>query len=248
MDIQNLTTFVSVSATLLSLILAFIGLYSSYKANKELEEIKKLHNENTGMLSTQFIGTFPDSMSKISQLIKNAKKSISIACDLPFYGVVSKYEIANHILDHLRDSKDKLKVDYIINNIITTKNDMDHLEKLMLGSDDQTKQNRWKEKKKEFLRNFSFDESDTSIFLDSFLKVQINQINNMQSISYRACSNKLLVYYWIIDDVEAIFAVSSSDPLEEIALYTRDQSIIKVLKNIRSVYHESSTILKDVKF
>jgi hypothetical protein len=46
----------------------------------------------TGKLSTRYLGTFPEYLSEIAELLKGAKKRIDICCDFPAYGHFSNVD------------------------------------------------------------------------------------------------------------------------------------------------------------
>ncbi|MGB7926221.1 MAG: hypothetical protein WCF57_23475 [Pyrinomonadaceae bacterium] len=194
-----------------------------------------------GSISTHFISEFPDFLMDIVDLIKKARSSVLIFCDIPAYGQFS----ARHDWIQYSHAIENLKDDVTLELIC-----LDHQHRVPFYHEflQEKPWEVWKEepKNKERLeRLLVMRQSEFNI--DTLTEegfVGLLEETNKQMIQGAFSRTKPLeiksfmpAYFWLIDGTDAIFSVPSlREGHTEYGFSTTDHQLIDALRDMKDRY------------
>jgi hypothetical protein len=189
---------------------------------------------------TQFIGTLPDNLTDIIELIKTTKKELFIAVDFPSYGCYSDPELNDDyqkaIYDILRKQGVKLRMIIYGNQkaLSASKEQFEHLnwENINSSADFETFVNYHRGRSN--IHNFD-DLVKSFLDLDNEF---ITQLNNRGFSSITKTESTLPMYMWISDKERAIFSFYNlKGNSSEVSFFTKDSKVISILRSIFGEYY-----------
>jgi hypothetical protein len=241
------------------------ALYALHKGHSQIKAIKDVKQS----LSTRYLGKFPDFIPDITNLIGDAKRTITIACDFPGYGMFSAPRRFKLYLQAIESRLIHNQCNIIMIHLGTS------LRRRTLDEQFPTEERDWNEWKKnnennnnlvKFIRYYPWPSSTIgSINLKDFkglkeIKAIIKLINikdfkhvlekeeikllerfyNYPNAILCLTKVHMAIHFWIIDDKEAIFSIPTyEEGSEEVGFKTSDRSLIDALKGIGWRYQKT---------
>lgn len=228
---RKLFDIVSLALAVVALVIAIWHLLELKHA---IERITKVENG----LSTQYLGEYPAYFDRIARLVGGAKRSITILCDFPAYGVFSEPLIAEDYFHSLRKRRPFTNVD------VTTL-DGDARRRLLDTLFPAAEWSNWAAdpakaaKVAEFLRLHAVP-SERVRTRDDLLHVvgdvHSEALRDIFLGKAREVPGDFPIYFWVADCREAIFTIANPIEGGEHGFYTSDRSLIQSLLDIRKRY------------
>jgi hypothetical protein len=204
-------------------------------------------------LPTRFLGEFPDFLRNLTNVIRNANSHLIIQCDFPAYGRLSKPEdfrayktaIADKLYEK-RNNKD-FQLDFVC---LSSK----ERKRAFNNQFPEKKWDEWKrvptnlERLKDFLAEYPTSSGATADTIShtefTTLLAQCNDrlLENIEIFKHprvhlTETSLDMGVYFWIRDDLEAIFTYPSFEHEEtEFGFFTADSRLIGAFRDISNKY------------
>jgi hypothetical protein len=199
-------------------------------------------------LPTRHIGQFPEYLEHIVTLVTNAKKSVTVLCDFPAYGSFSAPDtfLAYHqaLERHLN-----------LNRVVVALTCLTEPSRLNLIREQFSKQQSnwsdWKfkadsrSKLERFLEHRGRAATVDTLTFESFAEfLEDENVRALQDMfagaHLQTVESYVPVYFWLVDDKEAVFALPSFDRTTETGFYTRDSALIEGFKDVLSRYHRQT--------
>ena len=211
---------------------------------QDLYLLRSTMQEVRDSLPTKNLGEFPLYLDEIVELIRNAKRSITIFCDFPAYGCFSDpdnflhykhalEERANEevtisiacLADGLREEKtrEELSKDNW-NSRKQDENTLNRIERLLIrhGRSHQP-------------QDVTLDEMVQLLSLDD----QAVLDHTFASAEKRPLNDRIPLYFWLVDDICAVFSIPSyHGRAVELGFFTQDPRLVQGLRVIHDRYFE----------
>ena len=211
-------------------------------------ELRHALSEMRQSLSTRYLARFPLYFKDIVALIDTAQERIDIFCDVPAYGSVSN---PKYFRDYRTKLKEKLAQLLTIEITCLSKERRSALFKEQFLGDHAD----WERKKHSnphyagFLEAHGKRSQLDSLTPDTFLgmveeedNLMLNEFLSGAKISQTKAH--VPIYFWLIDEREAIFAIPSlAEGDLEHGFKTTDSSLIRAFKSMRNLYNSSPDLL-----
>jgi len=190
-------------------------------------------------ITTKYVGFFPNNMDEIIKLIESTRRELIIICDVPKYGHFSNpwgFDRYNQALRELLIGSNKREVTLIV---------YDKEQRMQNSKVQFNMPYKQIEESEEYRNYFKYHKNNpvikepTEKTLDGFRKwleeKHASIIEEWASLGIHIfeCPTTFRFYAWISDDHKAVFSFYNygHEP-REVSFKTRDQSLIKILKNI----------------
>jgi hypothetical protein len=199
-----------------------------------------------GQLSTRWIGTFPDFLPRIAELIGTAEKNVVILCDFPAYGEFSAPEAYARYAEVIR-KKAHLPIELLCLDDDPRWESI--REQLSKGGWES-----WRSSNQSLIRNYltarGRDSSEASVIdLDDLVELLGTGDEGAMKEDFAATRKWVTtlvmpIYFWIVDGERAIFSLAPlMDPGEgdlEVGFQTLDRSLVNALEGIFLRYRDAS--------
>ena len=226
-------TVVALTATLLQFRLA----------RKQRNDLRKISDS----MSTRYLGSFPDYLHHVVNLLDSAESSIEIIVGNPTPAYFSSKKIwvsYKQVIE--RKAHDDLDI-----TIICSSEEQRKKRLLMQFPTNEDEWLNWIPKYSdildEFLRNSNINLSGTcnsqAELLDLLIAVQNRELCNtfkIGSINLREVNSLISVQVWIVDKSQAIFAIqtqTASNSAMSYGLHTADAQFVKALRCMFALYN-----------
>jgi hypothetical protein len=239
---------------IIGLILAVLAMLIGIWHLAEIRRTMVRLDEVRGSLSTRYLGQFPEFIPEIVSHLQRAKRKITIFCDFPAYGHFSDRRswlnygqtIKNKTFDKVHVSltcfDEARRYDFNTEQFSQVEEGWDEwkrdpqierkLKELLVSRGKDADVDALT--KKEFAKLLEDTEQD--MLLDEFLNAEKVEVNK-----------DIPLYFWIIDDAEAIFAIPSfSDETTEYGFFTSDPKLISAFQQIVKRYHRNPLHFKNM--
>jgi hypothetical protein len=228
-------------------LLAIPGSIKGAQAIKEMremrEDLKSAITDLKGEVETHYIDNFPVFIPKIVQILGEAKKTITIFCDMPAYGVVSDprgFRRYARVIQDKAEEKDIVVRMLHLNapgRAATREIEFkDPWEKL--GEEERVAAFIGKSRKK-------LDGADPkNDFLALIEERQVEALKSFKEAGVDADETDLIMplYFWIVDGEKAVFALTEfSEEAHEPGFRTRSEKMIGAMEGIFERYYGSRT-------
>lgn len=235
---------ISLIISLISVIAAIVAIYLALKQSKESKEQLNAANQIIESLSTKFIGQFPFYNYEIANLISRAKRSVHLLYDLPGYGLVSDHNAA---IDIVKEIETKIKKDNSISVSISVyssemRKKVIH-EQLKNDNFEQWKNSeQMKPKLINFLSSYSENIQLDDLKMEDYVNLSEAEHEKIVTSNFRGSSRTyvkelLPLYFWMIDETEAIISIPSfAEGISEYGFSTNDSSLIEALLKMKTRY------------
>lgn len=243
----------------LAILALIVGMYHLKEINETVEKVDEVNKSLAGQiqktdatlsrvrdtLSTRYLSNFPVFLPDITELVRSAKESVVIFCDIPGYGVFSDPENAGRYFDQLEQKRrqpgfrleltcmdDKSRHEYIVEQFRSfnwqawqQNQALRHRLEVFAASRDievralSTPENLIAE----------IEKANAETFQHTFLGKGVRTPAQMP------------LYFWIADNRAAIFAVPalSADAIEY-GFATSDKDLITAFVNMKRRYDEAA--------
>lgn len=243
-----IVTFVATIATLISL-------FMSMKQTKKLELI-------AGEVSTRSLGFFPNYFEDIILLMNKAKENdtITIFKDALGYGIYSESDKFNEYLSAIIKASDR---GVVIDIYVYNSEFLHELGRNQLKVEDKSDQSlktigiNKRQYEKAFLKKQKFTETTLNeinsfknlIFYNTDITLSLNvyyekldtlfafmekKLNNLKTCQVIPVDKELSIYFWKLNNKEAVYSFPRKKGIQEIAFYTRDIHFLNYLSVIKS--------------
>jgi hypothetical protein len=232
---MNLISLLGVN--FLAVVALILAIYQQRSASKQTSELKEIRHS----LSTQYIGQFPDYISKVVDLVKSAKTEVLIAYGQVTFGMFSYRE---KWLEYRTTLEQKLNegktVDLIFLNEKQRRNHQ--IEQFGLA------QKSWKEKLDDpefkarmdtFAKHYATTQAekmDSEMFL-SLLELQQKKPleDSFRTAIKTEASSPFAIHFWIADGSRAVFTMPNFvEGPTEFGFLTSDTRLIQALRSIHT--------------
>jgi hypothetical protein len=225
---------VTLVLALLAIIFALIQFRDSKKQNEKMEDVAGRMNDIAKSMSTQFVGLFPKNMDSITSVVGKADKQLDIMVDFVGYGHYSDPEEFSRYLAAIKDARQEgVEVRMLIYG-------EDAALKSQGSQYSQFKEHNFqdKEMKCDRFQHF-FGECypgvktpqtwcDFNAVIDGF-QLDFQRDLLQKGIQIRVVSEMMLMFAWIEDKQEAVFAfLNSGENYRELSFRTQDANLIAV--------------------
>lgn len=240
MGVKNFVTHPLLTGVI-TLISLGMAIYSMWDARRTSENLNSVRDG----LSTRWIGTFPDNMPFIRDLLGRARHSIHILADHAMYGSYSDFENANKIVGTIRDglakSHDQVRVDMIFLDEKTRRGQIvrqfEHTFK-----DEQTTPRLADLLRRVKAKTLSLDEFAAALDSDS---KRTEDTLSMMGGTIGHTQEHVPMYFWIIDGREAVFSIPDiGGEAIETSFITSDVNLTKQFVRIFEQYQQAAPGLK----
>ena len=185
--------------------------------------------------ATKYVGTFPDNMKEIIQLIDSTKKELLIAVDFPSYGSFSAPEMNDmyqQAIINLAKNKDVKLILVIYNDEKAREASRIQFNHIDWG---ELKNSKSFKKFNEYYAGLPNPESMEEL-IQRFIDLDKKFIKSLEEKRSEIISHtkiNLPAYFWISDNEKAIFSFYNLEgQSSEVSFYTKDFKLISVLKTI----------------
>jgi hypothetical protein len=194
-----------------------------------------------GVVSTRYLSVFPLYLTDISQLTEKAKKSIIIFCDFPAYGEFSNSQAFTDYKFSL-ERKRRAGVSIELTHLSPARMKETARQQFARDFGHRRHMSRFPHLLKEFYDEYgdvTTNRNDYEEFLNLAVSVNIGVLQNVfHNHNCVAVTQHMHIFFWIVDDLEAIFAVAShTEKVLEHGFFTRDPRLIESFKAMRDLYH-----------
>lgn len=212
----------------------------SVSAERHLSTLKLVQRE----LTTQPIGQFPKYLEPIAEMLEHAKREITILCDFPAYGSFSAHHdfIAyRQVIERKIDKGLDVKIMCLD---LPSRNKLFHEQ----FSEEEKNWETWRAKPEinkrieVILRSHGMDRPADDITFDQFAALLEKDNQRMLNETFvqtkpEEINAHIPIYFWIIDDNSAIFAIPSySKRAVEHGFQTLDRNLIIGFKDLMARY------------
>lgn len=222
----------------IGLIIAIIAIWQATKHAKELKRQTQGFQKVVESISTKYINNYPNYIKEITELISTAEKDILIVT-----ADITKGVVASHTdwIKYIQSLSNKLETQNVRLKILTYDRSRrsEHQNERILDWEKFQKNNEQKITQFSKYRKYSDPISKVDIFLKE-LEALNNEITNftLKHGEFEETNTPLTLYFWIVDDKEAIFVIPSINTDDnEVAFRTKDPRMILALKNIGSNFN-----------
>ncbi len=248
---SELFSTVSLIITVIALLIAVWQTVLSIRSSKESSQLTKnieKHEEKLNRiqesLSTKYLDQFPFYLNDIAKLLDRAKQRIFIIVDIPGYGIFSN---PNGWLLFKQSIERKVNEGIEVSVILYSKEKRIKI----LKEQFHHKGNEFKEwinssimkdKVNKYLQRFGEGFKLSELTHESYIQIsenaQLKILNEIfSSIDIFETDDFIPIYFWMIDDSEAIFSIPAfTEDATEHGFFTSDQSFIKALIQMRDRY------------
>lgn len=208
----------------LSLTLSFINLVYTKKQSDRYLSLSR------SLITTQYLGGFPENMREISRLIDSANESLFISVDFPAYGHFSqpeKYQMYKAAVTKSRNSNFKLVFRHYSDDFareVANKDWSQYTDLTEIKNDKKTF--------KKWASIQGFTGSSVDDFIEALLEADRQFIGSVKSkgfdfsVEVEAITNtQPPAFVWIVDNDRAIFSLSGGDA----TFLTNDKALISHL-------------------
>jgi hypothetical protein len=212
--------------------------------HSQAEASRQALTEMQGSISTRYIAHFPFYFKDIVALIDKAQARIDIFCDLPAYG---NFSSPQRFLDYKHKLEDKLGQRLTVEMTCLNKEGRSALFEEQFGHDADWEKKKHSEDFRPLLADFLGDHKRLSeldsLTRDTFSGMLEERDNLMltRSLSRATITETkahVPIYFWLIDESEAIFAIPSLSEKElEHGFTTTDSRLIRCLIAMRNRYN-----------
>jgi len=229
---------------LISVLLASIAIFLSYKQSKRVNRQIKLARETAEALSTKFIGEFPNYNKNIAKLISQAKKKVDLFYDVPGYGLVSDHDSA---VDIIREIVTKIRKNNEVNVSISVYTPR-MIKKVIFEQLSDTDFDEWKESENvkpriiQFLKNYTDGISLSELTMESYIEYSAKEHDRIVNTDFKGAEINYIdelipIYFWMIDKEQAIFSIPTySEGISEHGFMTKDNPLINALTKMKERY------------
>lgn len=249
MDKIDVMGVINLTASIASIIAFGFAIWQTREARKQTKDLCKISHS----LSTKYLNKFPEYIEYLGDFIRRARKSVRILTTVPAPGLFHAHGAWQSMKRAIEDTQQPDK--NIAMTCIFLKRD--GIEKFI---EDQfvlakTNWSSWREmpeKKKllqDYLSKYDPGKDAARLTYQEFVNSILTTCDNILQEVYRGrncnvweASVPIAVYMWIIDDAEATFAVTATQPAYFAeAFWTRDQKIIEALIKLYEGYLNCAT-------
>lgn len=249
-SVEMVGLILSVIGLIVAFIALLVGFYHVYEIRKQVKELRtqteqaQAHARALDILRrelpTRYIGQFPEYLQQIVDLLDRAQKEIVIFCDVPAYGSFSS---PKRFMKYRQKLEDKLADNVPVQ--VTCLNNAGRM-KVTRKQFSRTPWDEWikdpknGEQLKWFLKHHGKTDELSG---DEFISLLEEDDEGMLKILRGAgaevseVNRDILLYYWLVDNQEAIFAIMVlSEKAIEYGFRTTDQQLINALSEMRQQY------------
>jgi hypothetical protein len=235
--VRQVIHLIEVIAAPLTLLALFFAWRQFIDARHHTKELGKIENA----LSTRFIGTFPEYLEKITELIERATKSICILCDYPAYCSFTDHRQYERYRNALRDQLiAEPNLEIRLTCLDRSRRDRADREQFATAIADWE---NWKCDNRETLEKLQTDHR-MNVTLDALTIEQFFEMGESDSkriiddfggVGVREVSVDISIHFWIIDGREAIFTIPLRDSIEY-GFFTSDNKLITAFSQLADRY------------
>lgn len=211
---------------------------------------KKMLDSINDALTTRHIGQFPDYMKTIVDLVGKSNKNVTILCDFPAYGCFSA---PSDFLAYRQTLERKIEEGKLvrITSLDSPSRGALSREQFSLEEKDLGKWEEWKTKNQERLTIFLNSHGGTTVgdlTLKHFTYLLEEEDQRMLKRPFKkenstATKEYIPVYFWIIDESEAVFSIPSfTERATEHGFHTSDHRLILGLKDLEARYRSRNSM------
>jgi hypothetical protein len=212
----------------------------------DLNELRSTLTEVRNALPTKNLGEFPRYLSDIVDLIRQAKRSVTIFCDFPAYGTFSDPENFlkyRHAIEDRASHGVAISIACLATNLRVRKT-----------KEELAKENweRWRvdehslPKIEKLLTRHARSSKPEHVTVDEI--VQLLGLEDKAALDHTfASSDRVLLheaiplYFWLVDDMYAVFSIPSyHGRATEHGFYTQDPRLVQGLRDIHDRYFNRS--------
>jgi len=216
----------------------------------QADESRQAFTKMQGSISTRYIAPFPGYFKDIVALIDKAEERIDIFCDLPAYGNFSSHHHFldyKHKLENKLGQRDKRGRRLTIKMTCLSKEGRSALFEEQFGHDDDWEKKKHSANFRTLLVDFLEEHQRLSeldgLTRDTFSGLLEEEDNLMLTkVLSRATitetKDHVPIYFWLIDESEAIFAIPiPGDEELEYGFTTTDANLIRCFTKMRNRYN-----------
>lgn len=228
---------ISLVLAVLAMIVALWHVHSIHEAAKRLDDVRR-------SLSTRYIGQFPEFFPEIVSLLKSAKREIVIFCDFPAYACFSDPHTFLEYQHTLQRKAQHEEVRVIFTCLGSTYRSKGVQDQFFSSSQEWDEWKRDPNIEKRLCHFLSFrrgvptiDELGMDQFLELLERIEQRTLEEtFASAQVREIDAYIPVYFWLVDGMNAVFAIPADKTLEY-GFSTTDQKLISALVLMRDQYH-----------
>ncbi|MCY3731095.1 MAG: hypothetical protein OXF98_07105, partial [Rhodospirillaceae bacterium] len=208
-----------------------LAVYQLHQARGTSRNLKKISES----ISTQYVGEFPDHIYEIVRTLETAKKNVTILCDIPGYGHFSSphlYRRYRSAIERLAQQNVEISITVYTRKYSRTSNEKQFGHSFKAITENEAFSNYIKRARQapQSIEEF-YD------MLDMNYDHHYNDFS-LPSISLVQTTERVPLYFWMVDDLVALFAFPSLsiDP-PEVAFKTFDSVLIRIFKTVLQDIH-----------
>jgi hypothetical protein len=233
-------------------ILAFIAIVFALMQFLDARDEEGRLGKIAGQMSTQVIGTFPENLDDVAELIGTARTSIDIVVDFFSYGQYSAPQAFQKYLNALKLAAKKSKMKF---RIAAYNSDLAKGQIKAQFSEPEFGQEREEDRFKDFCRKAMdcgrkkpANSEDFCELLQDFDQVHMNSLKNdlrdPKNLQKVDRGKTLTLFVWLVDDREAIFTFGHIERERHVySIRTRDQGVVDQLKHyVNAVFDEDEDV------
>ncbi len=236
----------------LTVIALGLAIWQTYAAKDQTNKLRHISDA----LSTKYLGTFPEYVPRIGELIGKTKRELLVLCTIPTHAVFSAYDdwlSIKHAIEKVQKQDHKVKVSCVFSSA--------EVRRSFLVDQFHDAKADWKTWKSNYLNS-----SRLEIFLSTFGKgrgiaestfetfIDLFESAGNEALASTYKGAELLevpyrpsLYMWVVDGKEAVFGMSTLAPMYiSEAFSTNDPKLIDALIKMHlDCRHKSSEVRTD---
>ena len=222
----------------LTVVALALAVWQTWAANRQARALLLISNA----LSTKYLGTFPEYMPYVGNLIERAKRELLIICTMPTHGVFSVHEMwlsMKHAIEMALLPDHKVMVSCVFANAATRRTFLEAQFRVAKADWSTWRSNPANASRLQyFLKKFGRGGDIQELTFDGFLNLFDSAANEEFTTTYKGAevlevNYRPPLYMWVVDGKEAIFGISTTTPsyIAE-AFWTADARLINALINM----------------